>query len=196
MFRKGDGDKKARSPGRARSKPLKPLRAGMPGCPGELVVTNSCGFNFSTRGCGCIAHPAFPTPCSGGNFTYNPDAFASRERGGVCVNSVIASHRVARMRARWQAPRSNPSFILAAPWIASLALAMTILIVAFWLFEICIVRFERAPHSSSRRTQGPIRRVICFGRCCLRTFVQPLRPWLWVLADDDDSFSGLPGRSM
>jgi hypothetical protein len=27
----GDGDKKARSPGRARNKPLKPLRAGMPG---------------------------------------------------------------------------------------------------------------------------------------------------------------------
>src|ERR1700681_539728 len=28
-----DGGKKARSPGRARSKPLKPLRAGMPGVP-------------------------------------------------------------------------------------------------------------------------------------------------------------------
>src|SRR6202011_4381041 len=28
-----DGDNKARSPGRARSKPLKPLRAGMPGVP-------------------------------------------------------------------------------------------------------------------------------------------------------------------
>src|ERR1700733_3547288 len=27
----GDGDKRARSPGRARRKPLKPLRAGMPG---------------------------------------------------------------------------------------------------------------------------------------------------------------------
>jgi hypothetical protein len=29
----GDGDNKARSPGRARRKPLKPLRAGMPGDP-------------------------------------------------------------------------------------------------------------------------------------------------------------------
>ena len=29
----GDGDNKARSPGRARRKPLKPLRAGMPGEP-------------------------------------------------------------------------------------------------------------------------------------------------------------------
>src|SRR5258705_1349583 len=34
-----DGGKQARSPGRARSKPLKPLRAGMPGDPGATVVT-------------------------------------------------------------------------------------------------------------------------------------------------------------
>src|SRR3954452_3121289 len=31
----GDGDNKARSPGRSRRKPLKPLRAGMPGYSGE-----------------------------------------------------------------------------------------------------------------------------------------------------------------
>src|SRR5712664_914962 len=34
-----DGGKRARSPGRARRKPLKPLRAGMPGDSGVLVVT-------------------------------------------------------------------------------------------------------------------------------------------------------------
>jgi hypothetical protein len=34
-----DGDKKARSPGRARRKPLKPLRAGTSGDSGVLVVT-------------------------------------------------------------------------------------------------------------------------------------------------------------
>src|SRR6202158_4800367 len=34
----GDGGKTARSPGRARRKPLKPLRAGMPGDSGVLVV--------------------------------------------------------------------------------------------------------------------------------------------------------------
>src|SRR6266404_9507676 len=34
-----DGGKRARSPGRARSKPLKPLRAGMPDDSGVLVVT-------------------------------------------------------------------------------------------------------------------------------------------------------------
>src|SRR6202043_4184163 len=40
----GDGDKKARSPGRARNKLLKPSRAGMPVDPGATVVTNSCAF--------------------------------------------------------------------------------------------------------------------------------------------------------
>src|ERR1700682_3409349 len=34
-----DGGKRARSPGRARRKPLKPLRAGTPGDSGVLVVT-------------------------------------------------------------------------------------------------------------------------------------------------------------
>ena len=37
----GDGDKKARSPGRARNRLLKPSRAGMPGDPGATVVTNA-----------------------------------------------------------------------------------------------------------------------------------------------------------
>ena len=37
----GDGGKQARSPRRARSKLLKPSRAGMPGDPGATVVTNA-----------------------------------------------------------------------------------------------------------------------------------------------------------
>jgi hypothetical protein len=43
-----DGDKKARSPGRARNKLLKPSRAGMPGDPGATVVTNARAY-YSTR---------------------------------------------------------------------------------------------------------------------------------------------------
>jgi hypothetical protein len=42
----GNGGKKARSP-RARNKLLKPSRAGMPGDPGELVVTNACAYYTS-----------------------------------------------------------------------------------------------------------------------------------------------------
>src|SRR5258708_18703222 len=56
--------RRIRSPGRARNKPLKPLRAGMPG---DLGWT--CGdyarvlcFKYCTRGYGCGGHPAFPTP--------------------------------------------------------------------------------------------------------------------------------------
>jgi hypothetical protein len=64
-----DGDKKARSPERARRKPLKPLRAGMPGDSGGLVVTNSCAFYFCTRGRGCSGHPAFPAPSLEGRAT-------------------------------------------------------------------------------------------------------------------------------
>src|ERR1022692_2556713 len=46
----GDGDKQARSPGRARNKLLKPSRAGMPGDLGATVVTNSCAtYTLRTR---------------------------------------------------------------------------------------------------------------------------------------------------
>src|SRR4051795_1827618 len=82
----GDGDNKARSPGRARRKPLKPLRAGMPGEPGEPTVTTSCAyFPFRTRDCGCIKHPAFPTPFlrRAEKFMYSSGAFAPRECGGM-----------------------------------------------------------------------------------------------------------------
>jgi hypothetical protein len=58
-----DGGKTARSPGRARRKPLKPLRAGTPGDSGVLVVTRVRSTNTKcTRGRGCNGHPAFPTP--------------------------------------------------------------------------------------------------------------------------------------
>jgi hypothetical protein len=80
----GDGDKKARSPGRARRKPLKPLRAGMPGDPGATVVTCLRAFYFCTQGCGCNGHPAFPTPSvfGGEGFMHNSGA-SRRENANV-----------------------------------------------------------------------------------------------------------------
>src|SRR5712692_5308329 len=87
-----DGGKRARSPGRARHKLLKPLRAGMPGDSGVLVVarvrstTTKC-----TRDRGCNGHPAFPTPSLGA------EDF-SRAR----------AHCVARSRTRvWNWPFEN-----------------------------------------------------------------------------------------
>src|SRR5205814_5202503 len=62
MIRESDGGKKARSPGRARRKPLKPFARGMPGEAGVTVVDNSCAFLFCMRGCGRIDRPAFPAP--------------------------------------------------------------------------------------------------------------------------------------
>jgi hypothetical protein len=70
-----NGGKRARSPGRARHKPLKPLRAGMPGDSGVLVVTRVRSTNTKcTRGRGCSGHPAFPTPSKGARDKCKPRA--------------------------------------------------------------------------------------------------------------------------
>ena len=73
-----DGGKQARSPGRARRKPLKPLRAGMPGDSGVLVVTRVRSTTTKcTRDRGCSGHPAFPTPSLGGRFINGSGAWRS-----------------------------------------------------------------------------------------------------------------------
>src|SRR5882724_8488950 len=75
-----DGGKTARSPGRARRKPLKPLRAGTSGDSGVLVVTRVRSTNTKcTRGPGCNGHPAFPTPSKGGRFSNASDASRREE---------------------------------------------------------------------------------------------------------------------
>ena len=91
---RGDGDKKARSPGRARRKPLKPLRAGMPGVSGVTVVTTRVLSTLHTR-LRVHGHPAFPTPSvSGGRFLHNSGA-SRREN----AESRICNER-------------NPSFVI------------------------------------------------------------------------------------
>src|SRR6202158_4259923 len=95
-----DGGKRARSPGRARRKPLKPLRAGTPGDSGVLVVTR-------VRSTTIIAHEAAgatgirrsPRPLGGGR--YQHDSGASR-RGVVNACLDLTSLRGAKRR-------SNPS---------------------------------------------------------------------------------------
>jgi hypothetical protein len=93
-----DGGKRARSPGRARRKPLKPLRAGMPGDLGATCGDYTRVLSFCTRGCGCIERPAFPTP-------------------SVFLGRIVLAHlgriRAAGMRRcifpSLRAKRSNPS---------------------------------------------------------------------------------------
>src|SRR5450432_4693414 len=73
----------AKEPGHrgARSKPLKPLRAGMPGDSGVLVVTRVRFTNAKcTRGRGCSGHPAFPTPSKGREINANLGRIAPRGR--------------------------------------------------------------------------------------------------------------------
>src|SRR5437667_1167633 len=74
-----DGGKQARSPGRARRKPLKPLRAGMPGDSGVLVVTRVRSTTISaheTAGAAGIRHS--PRPLLGREFHQRLGRFASQ----------------------------------------------------------------------------------------------------------------------
>src|SRR6266567_9141541 len=107
----GDGGKRARSPGRARRKPLKPLRAGTSGDSGVLVVTRVRSITTKcTRGRGCNGHPAFPTPSLGESFINGSGA---SRREGEGVSKTIATS----LRAK----RSNPSRgAKKEEWIASL----------------------------------------------------------------------------
>ncbi len=93
----GDGGKQARSPGRARRKPLKPLRAGMPG-DFRCARCYSCAYYHykCTRGRGCSGHPAFPTPSLGGEINATPRApraartksYLELERGRLSIESA------------------------------------------------------------------------------------------------------------
>ena len=82
---RGDGDKKARSPGRARRKPLKPFAQGMPGRSGEPVVTMLvCFIYFAREATGALTHPAFPAPSVvEGILCNNPDVLR-RGKAEVC----------------------------------------------------------------------------------------------------------------
>ena len=56
----GDGGKKARSPGRARYKLLKPLRGECRVIPGVPAVTNACAFYTPHAAAGAIRAPGIP----------------------------------------------------------------------------------------------------------------------------------------
>jgi hypothetical protein len=84
-FRESDGGKRARSPGRARSKPIN-HRAGNAGS-----SWRTCGnyarvlFLFRTRGCGCGGHPAFPAPSAFGGGSCTARANSRRESESLCL---------------------------------------------------------------------------------------------------------------
>src|SRR6202521_6339346 len=98
-----DGGKTARSPGRARHKLLKPLRAGMPGDSGVLVVTRVRSTNTSAHeAAGATGTRHSPRPLWGGIFFARLGRIAPRDRG--CVYEWARRHCEERKR------RSNPFF--------------------------------------------------------------------------------------
>ncbi len=99
-YPRGDGGKQARSPGRARRKPLKPLRAGMPGDSGVLVVTRVRSTTTSAHeaaGATGIRHS--PRPLGAENFLHDPGA-SRRGVAKACLPSLREAKR-----------RSNPFFL-------------------------------------------------------------------------------------
>ena len=115
----GDGDKQARSPGRARSKPLKPSRAGMPGDPGATVVTNACAYYTSRTRLRVQRAPGIPRSLlrvapllSGRRIQAQLGRNARREGEGVFgISNVIA---------RSEATKQSILTSYVAKWIASL----------------------------------------------------------------------------
>jgi hypothetical protein len=91
----GEGGKKARSPGRARNKPLKPLRGECRVIPVPPAVTNARATHHTTRGCGRIGarHSPCPLMKRAGDHKQNSDTWR-REIAESCV-SVIAGQRAA-----------------------------------------------------------------------------------------------------
>jgi hypothetical protein len=76
-----DGGKTARSPGRARHKLLKPLRAGMPGDSGVLVVTRVRSTNTSAHeAAGATGTRHSPRPLWGRKINANLGRIAPRDR--------------------------------------------------------------------------------------------------------------------
>jgi hypothetical protein len=125
-FSADDGDKKARSPGRARRKPLKPLRRECRVISAEPVVsTLVCFLPLHTRP---RVRPAPGIPCAlvslGRMISCTARAQnVSREGGGVSNRHRPPPGRRTR---RPMSSEAIPFFLCAARWIASLALAMTV----------------------------------------------------------------------
>src|SRR6266851_2089303 len=84
-----DGGKQARSPGRARRKPLKPLRGECRAFSGVTVVTNARVY-YSTRaaaGASGARHSLRPLSSEGQKFGQTSDAWR-RENADICLSPM------------------------------------------------------------------------------------------------------------
>src|SRR3981081_1006858 len=90
-YPRDDGGKRARSPGRARHKLLKPLRAGMPGVPVySLLLVCVLPIQTAHEAAGATGTRHSPRPQGGESFHARPGRIAPRGREGVSGFVVIA----------------------------------------------------------------------------------------------------------
>jgi hypothetical protein len=85
-----DGGKRARSPGRARNKPLKPLRAGMPGDSRWTCGDDPCALPTSHAGLWVQRAPGIPHALNGRKIHAKLGRFVPRDLY-ACLEIVIAS---------------------------------------------------------------------------------------------------------
>src|SRR2546421_3479086 len=88
---------------------------------GPSVITLVCSLPFRTRGCGCIGHPAFPTPSVGRKIHAQPGRIAPRECEAVSLqlfekligeqNYVVPAKPTGRANARPMTGSSGRSSI-------------------------------------------------------------------------------------
>jgi hypothetical protein len=104
-----DGGKQARSPGRARRKPLKPLRAGTPGDSGySLLLVCVLPIPSAHEAAGATGIRRSPRPLLGERFKQGLGRIAPRVTNSRRQFHVIAS------------AAKQSIFLLLQPWIASL----------------------------------------------------------------------------
>src|SRR6478672_1389730 len=109
----GDGSKRARSPGRARRKPLKPLRGECRMFSGVTVVTTlACLFYFTCEAAGASStrHSLRPPNRGLKEISDKPRAHRAARRRG-CVSTSL------------RGANATKQSILVAPWIASRSLS-------------------------------------------------------------------------
>jgi hypothetical protein len=105
-----DGGKQARSPGRARRKPLKPLRGECRAFSGVTVVTNARAFYHYTRGCVRIGRPAFPAPSDWQRAERNGQTSRKQAaRSRTCILTSFARSDVSAVAQRAKAEATKQS---------------------------------------------------------------------------------------
>ena len=115
-----DGDNKARSPGRARRKPLKPLRAGMPGESGEPRGDYArMLFYFACEAAGASSTRHSPRPLK---FRW---LYPMQNSRGLCGEIAEVCCELSAMSLRGANATKQASFLVCAAMDCFATLAMT-----------------------------------------------------------------------